>query len=322
MEINVGAYNDGGTMTTHGPVTGKVVGIAPPGTAGTPSTPGAAGRTGAAGTQGTTGEPEAGQHRRGADVGILTVLPIEHRALLATLAGLPGYRAERPLPTGPQVHRAEMVVAGEPVRIAAVQALDRGTEAAGVAHLQLVHEYAPSVVLLVGIAGGVGREVRLGDVVLSDEVVLYDPRKVKDGAVHHRGRTYVVSAALRHRLNDFLVATGGEVRTADGEPFRVRQGPIGSGAAVIADAHSEDREWLLRFNDKLLAVETEVAGVAQAFYQALDDEPRPVGWLTVRGICDLADAAKDDDRQEEASRHAAATALALIPHLRFATGGR
>jgi adenosylhomocysteine nucleosidase len=253
----------------------------------------------------------------GVDVGILTVLPVEHRAIVDALRGLRGYRTERVVATGPAVHRAEFGPPGDAVRVAAAQLPTPGNEASAISYLGLVRALSPGIVLLVGIAGGIGKGVNLGDVVLSDAVVLYDPRKVTEEGVRHRGDSFAVSAAVKHRLNEFMVETGGRVRDPHGEPVRVLTGPIGAGAAVIADRGSADREWLLQFNDKLLAVETEAAGMARAFHQEAGPTDRPFGWLAVRGISDLADGAKNDDHHEIASRHAAAVAVQLLPHLSF-----
>lgn len=307
---NIGMLVSGGHATANGPVVGRVDGdltIEPSSLSASGTMPGPA-----------TASPSADStEMEGADVGILTVLPVEQRAVVEALRRLPGYRWDRPSTVGPRVHRVEVGPPGQQVRVAAMQMVDRGPDAAGVAHLQLVQALSPDVVLLVGIAGGVRPGISIGDVVLSDTVVRYDPRRVAEDGVHHRGDTYVVTAAVRHRLNEFMVETGGEVAGPQGEVIRVRQGPIGSGSAVITDPRSEDRDWLLHVNEKLLAVETEAAGMAQAFYQVTGPTPRPFGWVTVRGVSDNADAAKGHEHHELASRHAAAVTMELLPYLRF-----
>jgi len=306
-EMNVGILATGGYVNAPGVVAGTISG---PVTVAAPPHPEPGPEPGPV--------PEPTDRPAGArvDVGILTVLPVEQRAIVEALQHLRDYRTDRPIPDGPLVHRAEAGTVDRPVHVAAFQMVDRGNTSAAVA-LELVRELSPGVVVLTGIAGGIGTQVGLGDVVLSDAVVLYDPRKITSEGVHHRGDSYVISAAVRYRLNEFMVDTGGRVRDPQGGSVRVLQGAIGGGSAVLADGASEDREWLLRYNDKLLAVETESAGLAQAFHQVAGAASRPVGWLAVRGISDLADGSKDDSRHEEASRNAAAVVVALLPHLSF-----
>jgi len=300
---NVGIHATGdANVVNHGPAVGRIDGDVT-------ITPTAPPRTG----------PVATADNKGAevDVGILTVLAVEHAAVVNAMRGLRGYRTDRVSATGALVHHAEFGPLQSAIRVAVAQMPTPGNESAAVSYLELMRALAPGVVVLVGIAGGIGKGVALGDVVLSDAVVLYDPRKVTADGVRHRGDSFVVSAAIRHRLNEFLVETGGHVRDPHGEPVRVLMGPIGAGAAVIADRGSADREWLLEFNDKLLAVETESAGMARAFHQVAGPTDRPFGWLAIRGISDLADGAKNDDHHESASRHAAAVAMHLLPHLSF-----
>lgn len=118
-------------------------------------------------------------------------------------------------------------------------------------------------------------------------------------------------------------STGGVLTDGDGVPFRIHRGPIGSGSAVITDENSGTRAWLRTVNEKVLAVETEAAGLAQSFHESAD-RPAPFGWLTIRGISDEADVHKptDDDYHDLAARHAAAVLMALAPHLVFATAER
>ncbi|BCJ68137.1 5'-methylthioadenosine/S-adenosylhomocysteine nucleosidase [Polymorphospora rubra] len=286
---NVGIGNFGsGNMTFNGPVTGQSFWAAP-------NRPAAASKV---------------------DVGVLTVLKEEMRAVVNVLRTQRDYRPRR-LDAGPLAHEARLPVEAGHLRIAAIQTLDRGPRSAGLSYQTLIQEYAPPVVLLVGIAGGVGRDVRIGDVVLSDEVVYYDARREAADGVHRRGQSQTVAASLGHRLNEFFAATGDTVPASDGSTFRVHRGPIGSGDAVITDRDSEIRHWLHTYNEKVLAVETEAAGVAQAFHEEMRRDSTPRGWLTVRGISDAADAEKGHSYHELASQHAAAAMLRLLPYLLF-----
>ncbi len=243
-----------------------------------------------------------------ADVGVLTILDEEIRAVQSEMQRMRDYR-ERRLGYGPLAREAWVpATGGGRVRVAAVQTFTRGTESAAVAYQGLVAEYRPRIVLLVGIAGGIAENVRIGDVVVSDEIIAYDARReARDGA-HRRGQSQAVASLLGHRLNDFF-ASGAPAQF--GPAFRIHRGPIGSGNAVVTDYRSEIRQWLAAFNEKVLAVETEAAGVAQGFHETAG----ALGWLTVRGISDTADKKKGHSYHDLASQHAAAVMAMLVPHL-------
>ena len=249
------------------------------------------------------------------DVGILTVLPVETRAVVEVLRRHAGYQSQV-LPDGAQGHEAQFGPPGEEVRVACVQALTPGPYSASEGYRRLRQRYAPPVLLLVGIAGGIHPDVAIGDVVIGTQVIYYDARKETEAGLVRRGESKPVTAELQHRLNDFMRG-GQDVAVGPGRTVRVHCGPIGSGSAVVAYAGSDLRRYLAGFNDKTLAVETEAAGFAQAFHEEdSNGASRARGWLTVRGISDLADAAKHDGAHELASRNAAEVMARLAPYLR------
>src|SRR4051794_11949830 len=293
MNIGGGVSNFG-QATYHGPVAGRDIHTAE--------------RRPAAAQQSATA----------ADVGVLTILDEEIRAVQVQLERMQDY-GERRLAHGPLAREASVPARGgrELVRVAAVQTFTRGTASAALAYRELVAAYNPKIVLLVGIAGGVRPDVRIGDVVVSDEIVAYDARRETPGGTRRRGQAQSVAAPLGYRLNDFFAATLSEQPRPGGESFRIHRGPIGSGNAVVTDADSEIRRWLEHFNEKVLAVETEAAGVAQGFHESVG-EGGPRGWLTVRGISDTADKQKGHSYHDLASRHAAEVMAMLVPFLQFA----
>jgi adenosylhomocysteine nucleosidase len=291
--VNIGALNTGsGRLTVGGDAVGQQVVQAPaPRTAPDPGGP-------------------------AVDVGVLTVLPLEMAAVAAVLQRAGGYRTFQ-VAGGAQVHRARLPGSDGPVDVVAMQTVDRGPRSAALAYRALRQLFAPPLVLLVGIAGGIGRGVGVGDVVISDQVVYYDARKVAADGVHRRGQSQAVAPVLRNRLNEFFRRHGEEIEVGSGTVVRMHWGPIGSGDAVVADRHAEIRRFLLAFNDKTLAVETEAAGVAQAFYEEVDTDQALRGWLTLRGVCDLADAGKDDRAHTLAAYHAAEVMAQLLPLLKL-----
>lgn len=94
-------------------------------------------------------------------------------------------------------------------------------------------------------------------------------------------------------------------RVAD-EP-RIFLGRIGSGNAVL---RYETKRDLLRDKLKVMAVEMESAGVAQASWM------QSIGYISIRGICDYCDQNKNDNWQKYAAVVAAAYFRVLFQSMR------
>jgi adenosylhomocysteine nucleosidase len=260
-----------------------------------------------------------GPPRRRADVAVLTVLTEELRAVVEVLRRHRGFRST-PLPGGAQLYRAEVRALDADLRVVATQALEPGPHSAASAYRRLRDAVRPSVVLLVGVAGGIRPDLAVGDVVIGDEIIYYDARRETVTAARRRGRSHSTTPALRHRVNEFFVRYGSTIALRPGVRVRVFRGPIGSGGAVVADNGCDIVRFLRRFNEKTLAVETEAGGVGQAFYEEIGSQPAS-GWLTIRGISDLADRDKGHGWHQLAADHAAAVMDRLLPMLAV-PGGR
>ena len=156
--------------------------------------------------------------------------------------------------------------------------------------------------------------------VIGDEIIYYDARRETVAAARWRGKSHSTTPALRHRVNEFFLRYGSTIALRRGVQVRVFRGPIGSGSAVVTDTGSDIVRFLRRFNEKTLAVETEAGGVGQAFYEEIGSEPAS-GWLTIRGISDLADRDKGHGCHQFAADHAAAVMDRLLPMLAV-PGGR
>lgn len=253
------------------------------------------------------------------DVGVLTVLREETYAIVEALRATAGYRKTE-MAAGQRIHEAALVHGDRTIRIAAMQTTDRGQSSAALAFNELCTLARPRYVALVGTAGGINRTVEIGDVVIADSVISYDPRRVARNGVWHRGATRPVPVTVSRAVQDFLSSRPEptlSTRAPSGRsrPFRVHYGPVGSGEAVITDVHSHIREFLFRFNEKVLAVETEAAAVAQAYHESARHPKGLAGWLVVRGISDKANRHKGHRDHAMASRHAVQTLEALLPFL-------
>lgn len=178
----------------------------------------------------------------------------------------------------------------------------------------LIRDWSPRFVIVNGIAGGLSPGNQdLGDIVVSDSIVYYEPGKVRDNRVEQRNRQFQSDRTL---IGGMLNLSNSEWRQRlparpDGKvPTeaipRIHVGPIASGEKVIAAAEEAGR--LRASQPNLIAVEMESAGVASAAFSAL----KKVGFLTIRAICDFADSKKSDNWQTYAAGAAASCLKAFL----------
>jgi adenosylhomocysteine nucleosidase len=253
---------------------------------------------------------------RRADIGVITIMPVEMSAVRDVL-GL-----TLAMDGGTPFYEGTVGIRGTSTRVAALCALARGQRPAVAAFGRLARRYAPEIVVVTGIADGVNPHLAIGDVVVSTEVVYHDLRK--ETAFETRRRTSEQSspATIAHAVNCFFTDYGdpAQFQTEDARGVsrghRVLYGPIGSSEAVLADADSGIIRRLRTVNDKIMSVDLEAGGIAQAFHER--DASIPVrGWAVVRGIGDNADQETSDAHQATAAWHAAVVLRSLIPYFRL-----
>lgn len=248
------------------------------------------------------------------DVGIITVLNEETQAVIRAL-DLRHQQAG-----GLHFYERKTLANSAPATLVAIQALSPGKGAALAAYHNLCQHYSPRIVVLAGIAGGIRPDIHVGDVVVATRVIYYDLRRVAPTGIQHRGEEHRAPAETSHGINAFFAEHDpAEFRVEDPEGtsrlMRMRAGIIGSGEAVIADNRTEILAYLASFNDKILAVDTESAGLSQACHEHLTAHRRPRGWVIIRGISDKADCEKNDTFHRVASWHAAVALRRLLPYL-------
>lgn len=270
------------------------------------------------------GAPDARPARRPADVGVVTVLSEESRAVVRVFERADAYRSDQ-LPDGTQTHEATFPAADGVLRVVTLQAARAGNHSAIEAYHRLRRHFAPPVIVLTGIAGAIrtsgDQAVDVGDVVIADQVVNYEPRRETAAGPHHRGQAHLVPTVLQNRLNEFFRVHGARIRHPNGSWIRIHRGPIGSGSAVITDANSENRHWLHAYNEKTVAVDTETAAIADACHEDVGAGTGLRGWLAIRGISDRADANKGHRDHNLASDLAAVVLQRLLPYLRLVDAG-
>jgi adenosylhomocysteine nucleosidase len=198
-------------------------------------------------------------------------------------------------------------------RIIVTTLADMGPIRAATKASHVVARWTPRKVLLVGIAGGVSGGAELGDVVVANQIADYTVGKVhEDGSRVARWVVHPVDASLLDSARNDDPAWKARIAAArphPGTPTR-RIGVVASGGDVIAFAslvREHHQIW-----EKLVAIEMEGGGVASA----LHDTVEPPGFLMIRGVSDLADAADNGPTKARwrayACDVAAAYAVALL----------
>lgn len=256
------------------------------------------------------------------DIGILAVVGDESRAITAHLIGHPGFRDFGDYASEKTVRpffMGSLPAKGEGAhRIAGVQANKQGNTPIMAAYQDLYDEFRPTLIVLIGIGGGVSKELVENDVCVANAVVNYDSRSVTDEGIKHtldplppiEPWLMEIWRTLERKHGEKL-----ELDSIDGKKFKVRLGPIGSGGAVVKDEFAEIRAWLLSVCRKSTAVDTEAVGVAEQFWQnKLKHDHATRGYLIVRGISDGANKEKGDLYREACVRNSMIFLQEFVAH--------
>jgi nucleoside phosphorylase len=243
-----------------------------------------------------------------ADIGIITVVTQETRAVLQFLKIDP----KKDLKKNGRSFYEGIIESSESGlhKVALTQQLDIGNRSVIPAYNSMVNTYHPKLIILLGIAGSISKDLGLCDVVIANQVIYYENRKEVPNKTNRRGDIFKINPKLKQIINKFFIihdepAILNAQKDSFKDTFQVLTGPIGSGEAVIADNASEIKEWLIEVNSKTMALEMEAGGFLQAFYEDGLSENQPIyGALVIRGVSDHADTEKDDKWRKPASENA------------------
>lgn len=196
---------------------------------------------------------------------------------------------------------------GDPeVTLISVLGEQMGSESAGRSARDALAHFDPDLVIVIGIAGGLSNDVRLGDVVISNQIidVLHNAKvyNVKsDINIDLAPNFYDINAELISAFNFFslhpsskakyqdwrlecgcdLERSGAQVGQVELPSLRI--GPMACGPVYASDTFNKKLKSIHR---KVLAIETESGGV----FASLSAKKVPA--IAIRGISDLADKEK------------------------------
>lgn len=189
--------------------------------------------------------------------------------------------------------------------------LGMGQINAAMAIKDAVNHYTVNKVILTGICAGINKEMKFGDIIISDQIVDYELAKISENDVQIRWNVYRSDFELVQSMSTFesgnwfsylkRVFPNSKYEKPD-----IYSGIVLSGNKVIANY--EEIKQFKKMWAKALAVEMEASGIAAALHQ-LKNGP---AFIMVKAICDFADSEKNDVWQEYAAYAAAFFVLDYI----------
>ncbi|MDX2274292.1 MAG: hypothetical protein NW206_02485 [Hyphomonadaceae bacterium] len=207
---------------------------------------------------------------------------------------------------------------GKVLRVVATASTSMGLTAAAIATTQLIMQFRPRLVVMVGIAAGThSGDKQFGDVLVADPSVDYNSGKVVDvqGIRDFLPDPYPIG--LNPRLRSVLQKYSGDpsvfqrIRDQWGGELPVKAnrahiGPLGAADQVIDD-HSRILEITSHWR-KLVGVEMETYAVYRACHESPEPKPR---FVSFKAVCDFA-ANKGDSWQAYAAFTAAHFAVDFL----------
>jgi tetratricopeptide (TPR) repeat protein len=240
---------------------------------------------------------------------ILTALPVEYMAVRAYLTDL----QEETHPQGTIYERGKFAANGKSWDVGIVE-INAGNSGAVLEAEQAIAYFKPSVVMFVGVAGGI-KDVALGDVVAATKVYGYEWSRAKRSFeprpdVGLSAYNMIQRARAEAKKSDWLQRLASPVPTP---PPRVFIAPIAAGEKVVASTQSSVWKFLQSNYGDAVAVEMEGRDLLQAAHAN-----QQVSALIIRGISDLVHGMSEADvanSQKTAARHASAFAFEILAKL-------
>ncbi|WP_292379284.1 5'-methylthioadenosine/S-adenosylhomocysteine nucleosidase [Methanosarcina sp. UBA289] len=241
---------------------------------------------------------------------ILTALPVEYLAVRDHLTDI----EEKTHPQG-TIYECGIFSTNGQLWNVAIGEIGEGNEQAALEVERAVSYFDPSIIIFVGVAGGVKDDVKLGDVVVASKVYCYESGKAGNNfktrpQVSSPNYKVINRAKAEARKYDWLQYLDGII--PDPQPT-VFVKPIAAGGKVLSSSLSEAYKLIKSGYGDTLAVEMDGYGFLKAAYA----NPQ-VDALVIRGISDLIDNKDSADKagfQKIASRHASAFAFQILAKL-------
>ena len=168
---------------------------------------------------------------------------------------------------------------------------------------QAIADCDPSAVIGVGVGfGGYTSKLKIGDVLVSEQIIPYELKRVGALSEQYRGPIPEAGPVL---LNRFTSALGWTFKRPDGYTCRVHAGPLLSGESLLDNLDEKVR--LFQEHPTATGGEMEAAGI----YAAASRHGAAREWIIVKAVCDWADGTKKT-KGDDYQPLAAAASLSLV----------
>lgn len=173
----------------------------------------------------------------------------------------------------------------------------------------LMLQFNPDLLFMTGIcAGNRNKGVGLGDVVMSDMAFHYETGKQTEAGFHPEIECSNADPVLVQRLKDYS-ATNVNMVEVDGQQFHLHVGAYATGSSVISRDRIFDD---LQVRDRnVLALDME----AYSVLKSVEISNKRIPTVVIKGVCDFADAQKNDEAHKIAADAAAKTTFAVARYL-------
>jgi nucleoside phosphorylase len=149
---------------------------------------------------------------------------------------------------------------------------------------QAIADCDPFAVIAVGVAfGGYTNQLKIGDVLVSEQVIPYDIQRLGATSQQFRGPIPEAGPIL---LNRFANARGWDFERPDGHSCRVKVGPLLSGETLLDSL--DDKVRLFEEHPTAIGGEMEAVGI----YAAASRHEANKEWIIVKAVCDWGDGTK------------------------------
>lgn len=186
---------------------------------------------------------------------------------------------------------------------------------------KILNHISPSLILLLGIAGGIDPNVKIGDIVIPNEICEF----LHNSSAESKGKGFKLVFSGQNRKTSFKIINLlqnfefkkktffnkfhqdlehdlkhldiGNLKSLMNEIPKIHIGNIASGPIVGKSTNFKDT--LLSLDRKLLAIEMESAGV----FRAASSRANPIDVITIRGISDFMDEDKKQIELEHSNKN-------------------
>lgn len=251
---------------------------------------------------------------------ILTATKIENEVLHEHLKPINNYDKILQVAKGKHTYYLGVFGAYNIVHVSCGEMGSSGATASIVTTLDAINDWNPTAVLMVGIAFGANKKQKIGDVLISEEVVNYEPQRVGKKEIVARGKHGRASTLLVDRFKS-LKGWQHEVEPSRTDTFffglikntvNARYANQYFGLVLSGEKLVDNERFkaaMLKKEPMAIGGEMEGAGVFAACDQRVND------WIIVKSICDYADGNKKKDKekfQDQAIRSAVSLCEAVF----------